>query len=72
MKKTVSPITPEATPSALRPEVAAAYTVRKGLTNVFACAEFGRVDLSEVTLPFAEQLSARGYLIQKKLHQADA
>lgn len=55
----------QATKSALPENVAALYAVRDGLGNVFACAEFGTVNLSEVTLPFAVQLEEKGYL--KKL-----
>lgn len=56
----------------LRPEVAEMYAVRKGLQRIFACSEFGMVDLSQVDLMFAAQLAEHGYLIEKKLHQADA
>jgi hypothetical protein len=58
-----------ATKSALPENVAAIYTVRDGLGNVFACAEFGTVNLSEVTLAFALQLEEKGYL--KKLVHAE-
>jgi hypothetical protein len=56
--------------SVLRPEVAERYTVAEGTQPVFACAEFGRVDLSQVDLQFAAQLEEKGYL--KKLNQADS
>lgn len=69
MKKPVSNPAQEVTASALRPEVAAVYAVRDGLQSVFACAEFGRVDLSDVDLQYAEQLAEKGYL--KKLDQPD-
>lgn len=56
-------------PSVLRPEVAAVYQVRPGLPAKFACAEFGLVNLSEVSLAKAGQLAGKGYL--KKLDQPD-
>lgn len=63
------PVKPKSTIT-LRPEVAALFVPREDLLQVFACAEFGRVDLAEVNLQLAEQMAEKGYL--KKLHQADA
>lgn len=69
MKKSSASISTSTTSSRLREDVAAVYAVRKGLQSVFACSEFGRVDLSQVDMQFAAQLAQYGYL--KKLDQTD-
>lgn len=46
----------------LAPEVAEKYEVVEGVLSVFACREFGLVDLSKVNLEFAKQLEEKGYL----------
>jgi hypothetical protein len=49
--------------------VAEQYQVREGLLSKFTCSEFGEVDLSIITLEFAERLAAVGYL--KKLSSGE-
>jgi hypothetical protein len=45
--------------------VAAKYEPVEGVLQHFVCAEFGRVDLTQIDLQLAEQLAEKGYL--KKL-----
>jgi hypothetical protein len=59
----VSPEQSGGTPE-LPAEVAALYTLRKGLALKFMCADFGEVDLTRVSLAFAAQLAEAGYLIK--------
>lgn len=61
---------PEKKITVLQPEVAAQYEPAEGTQPLFACAEFGRVDLSQVDLQYAAQLAEKGYL--KKLNQTDS
>lgn len=61
---------PEKKVTVLQPEVAAQYEPAEGTHAVFACAEFGRVELSQVDLQYAAQLAEKGYL--KKLDKTDS
>lgn len=50
-------------PAILHSAIADEFDVRDDLPVVFACAEFGRVDLREVKdIEFARQLAQLGYL----------
>ena len=55
---------PEPQATALPHVVAEQYSVAPGVVSRFVCAEFGEVDLTLVTLEYAERLSAQGYLIK--------
>lgn len=57
--------------SVLMPEVAARFTIRRGLPSEFVCAEFGRVNLPEINLRMAERLARKGYLHRLNVDQAD-
>ncbi|HTF19357.1 MAG TPA: hypothetical protein VK658_14855 [Chryseolinea sp.] len=50
---------------ALSPEVSELYEVPEGVLTVFACAEFGLVDLTRINMQTAEQLEQLGYLRKK-------
>jgi hypothetical protein len=43
-------------------DVAAIYEPAPGVLAQFVCSEFGHVDLSVVTLEFAERLARAGFL----------
>lgn len=51
----------------LPPKVAAEYQVTPGVLQKFLDSELGEVDLSTLTLEFAERVAARGYL--KRIRQ---
>lgn len=67
MKKTEAskPAKREGQESVLPPKVAALYSKRKGLADVFVCAEFGTVDLSIINVVMAQRLAEKGYLIKQ-------
>lgn len=48
--------------------VAAEYEVMPGVLSKFIDSELGEVDLTTLTLEYAERVAARGYL--KKIRQA--
>jgi hypothetical protein len=59
---------PAAAPDFGLPEkVAEKYEPRKGLVLKFVSREFGTVDLRQVTLKQAAELTEAGYLIEKKV-----
>lgn len=45
--------------------VAQVFDIPEGRLSKFVCSDFGEVDLSTVTLEFAERLSEKGYLIKR-------
>lgn len=63
MKKT----TPTTASEVLPPAVALEYEIATGVLPHFIDSELGEVDLTQLTLEFAERVAARGYL--KKLRQ---
>ncbi len=65
MKKTAAPsLVAEVLPA----EVAREYEVTPGVLQKFIDSELGEVDLTTLTLEFADRVAARGYL--KKIRQA--
>lgn len=65
MKKTAAPsLVAEVLPA----EVAREYEVTPGVLSKFIDSELGEVDLTTLTLEYAERVAARGYL--KKIRQA--
>lgn len=64
MKKQAPQIVAEVLPA----EVAREYEVTPGVLQKFIDSELGEVDLSTLTLEFADRVAARGYL--KRIRQA--
>lgn len=52
-------------PLALKPEVAAVYTVAPGVVSKFFDTVLGMTDLSTIDLAQAHHVAARGYLVRK-------
>lgn len=65
MKKTTPP---DPVAEVLPAPVAAEYQVTPGVLSKFIDSELGEVDLTTLTLEFAERVAARGYL--KRIRQA--